>query len=64
MGMMTMFLLFLGFGSFAMYQVATTEEMPSGVDSVIKFLLAGMSLFAPYLVNKFASVFDSLKPKA
>lgn len=63
MGMMMILLMFIGFGSFAMYRFATTGDMPASLDGVIKFLLSGLTLFAPYLVNKFASVFESLKPK-
>ena len=29
----------------------------------IHFLMSGMTLFAPYVVNKFASMFESLTPK-
>ena len=33
------------------------------LDKVQGFLVSGLTLFAPYLVNKFASVFESLAPK-
>ncbi|MCE1234934.1 MAG: hypothetical protein LWW93_01120 [Hyphomicrobiales bacterium] len=29
--------------------------------AIVKFLLAGLTMFAPYLVNKFASVFEGLR---
>lgn len=60
MGLMVIMLMFLGFGALALYHFGMTGEMPKGVNDVVKFLTAGLTLFAPYLVNKFASVFDSL----
>ena len=46
-----------------MYRFAITGEMPRGIDDVIDFLLAGLALFAPYVANKFSSLFESLAPK-
>jgi hypothetical protein len=63
MGMVMIMLMFLGFGSISLFSFAKTGEMPASIDKVINYLLAGMTLFAPYLVNKFASVFQSLSPK-
>jgi hypothetical protein len=63
MGMLVILFMFLGFGSFAMYRFAMTGNMPSGMDEVINFLVAGLTLFAPYAVNKFSSLFESLAPK-
>lgn len=60
MGLMVILLLFLGFGSLALYQFAGTGQMPPDINDVVKFLVAGLTLFAPYLVNKFASVFESI----
>ena len=62
-GMFVLLLMFLGFGSFAMYRFAMTGDMPNGIGDVINFLVAGLTLFAPYLVNKFSSLFESLAPK-
>lgn len=64
MGLMVIMLMFLGFGTFALYRFAATGAMPSGINDVVKFLVAGLTMFAPYLVNKFASIFESLTPKA
>jgi hypothetical protein len=64
MGMMVLLLMFIGFGTFALYSFGKTGKIPSSIDKVVKFLLAGLTLFAPYTVNKFASVFESLSPKA
>jgi disulfide bond formation protein DsbB len=63
MGMLVILLMFLGFGTFALYWFAKTGKMPSGMDDVINFLVAGLTLFAPYVVNKFSSLFESLAPK-
>ena len=63
MGMMAILLMFVGFGSFSLYSFALTGAMPAQIDKVIYFLMSGMTLFAPYVVNKFASMFESLAPK-
>ncbi len=63
MGMMAILLMFLGFGSFTLYHFAATGQMPGGTDQMINFLVAGMTLFAPYVVNKFSSLFEGLAPK-
>lgn len=63
MGMLVILLMFLGFGTFAMYWFAKTGKMPEGMNDVINFLVAGLTLFAPYVVNKFSSLFESLAPK-
>lgn len=61
-GMMLILLMFLGFGIFAMYLFAKTGVMPN-TDDAVNFLAAGMTLFAPYLVNQFASLFEKLASK-
>jgi hypothetical protein len=63
MGMMAILLMFMGFGVFALYSFAFTGAMPAQIDKVIYFLLSGMTLFAPYVVNQFRSIFESLAPK-
>lgn len=60
MGMLVLILMFVGFGSFALYAFAASGALPPSIGEVGKFLLAGMTLFAPYAVNKFAGVFESL----
>lgn len=37
--------------------------MPDDIDRIVDFLVAGMTLFAPYVVNKFSSLFEGLAPK-
>ena len=63
MGMIVILLMFLAFGSFALFAFAKTGKMPSSIDQVVKFLLAGLTLFAPYAVNKFSKLFEGLAPK-
>jgi hypothetical protein len=60
MGMMVIVFLFVGFGVFAMYSFGATGALPDSMDTLIKFLAAGMTLFAPYVVNKFSSLFSGL----
>lgn len=63
MGMMGILLMFVGFGSFSLYAFALTGTMSSQIDKVIYFLMSGMTLFAPYVVSKFSSMFQSMSPK-
>jgi hypothetical protein len=59
-GMIFILMMFLAFGTFALYGVAKTGKMPDSTDTIVKFLVAGMTLFAPYVVNKFSAMFQSL----
>ena len=59
-GIIVILMMFLGFGTFALYGVAKTGKMPDSTDTIVKFLVAGMTLFAPYVVNKFSAMFQSL----
>lgn len=63
MGMVVILLMFLGFGAFALYGFAKTGKMPDSIDEVVNFLVAGLTLFAPYFVNKFSAIFENLKSK-
>ena len=56
MGMLVIVALFLGFGVFMLWGFAKSGRVPQTTE-VMKFLLSGMTLFAPYAVNKFASLF-------
>ena len=60
MGMMAILFMFVGFGVFALFSFGSNGVLPDSIDRVVKFLLAGLTLFAPYLVNKFASLFQGL----
>lgn len=57
MGMMAILFLFLGFGVFAIFEFGATGKVPATMNLVVTFLTSGLTLFAPYLVNQFASVF-------
>lgn len=48
--------LFLGFGAIIMFEYGKTGNI-TNADAIGKYLLAGLTLFAPYVVNKFSSVF-------
>lgn len=60
MGMLSILFMFIGFGTFALYGFGKTGNAPESVSDIVKFLAAGMTLFAPYVVNKFASLFQGL----
>lgn len=63
MGTLILILTFLAFGSFSLFAFAKTGNMPQSINGVVKFLLAGLTLFAPYTVNKFSKLFEGLAPK-
>jgi hypothetical protein len=60
MGMISILIMYLGFGTFLLYGFAKTGRMPDSIDTVVKFLVSGLTLFAPYVVNKFSSMFQSI----
>jgi hypothetical protein len=62
-GLIAILAMFVGFGAFALYHFAFDQDFSKGLDTVMKFLLGGMTMFAPYIVNKFASIFDWMTPK-
>jgi GH24 family phage-related lysozyme (muramidase) len=59
-GMLVILLLYLGFGVFCLYSFGMTCAMPAESDAVTHFLYAGLTLFAPYIANKFSSLFRPL----
>ncbi len=61
-GMIIIMFMFLAFGSFALFGFAKTGQMPESINSVVKFLVTGLTLFAPYAVNKFSKLFEGLTP--
>jgi uncharacterized membrane protein len=63
MGTVAILFLFLSFGAFALFYFAQTGQMPKGIDQAVTFLTAGLTLFAPYVVNKFSKSFETLSPK-
>jgi hypothetical protein len=55
-GLLGIFFLYVGFGVFLLFDFGTSQTIPD-TEKVTKFLLSGLTLFAPYLVNKFAGLF-------
>jgi len=55
-GTIAILFLFIGFGVIIMWEYGETGNI-TNADAVGKYLLAGLTLFAPYVVNKFSSVF-------
>jgi hypothetical protein len=64
-GLVAIVLIYAGFGLSVMQRYVADGTLPDGdkFKSVITFLLAGVGMFAPYIVNKFASVFETIAPK-
>ena len=62
MGTIVILFMFIGFGVLILLDFGKNGKIstPGSVSEIIKFLIAGMTLFAPYVVNKFASLFQSL----
>lgn len=61
-GMLVILFMYIGFGSLLLLDFGKNNKIsdPDALSEIIKFLVAGMTLFAPYLVNKFASLFQGL----
>lgn len=61
-GMLVILFMYIGFGSLLLLDFGKNNKIsdPDALSEIIKFLAAGMTLFAPYLVNKFASLFQGL----
>ncbi len=55
-GTIAILMLFLGFGAFILWNFANTGAI-TGASDIRNYLFAGLTLFAPYVVNKFSSVF-------
>ena len=53
-GMLAILALFIGFGVFILWGFAETGCVPSSASEALKFMLGGMTFFAPYAVNKVA----------
>ena len=57
LGTIAILFLYLGFGAFMLWGFATSGAMPAAAGDVSKYLVGGMTLFAPYIVNKFSAMF-------
>ena len=60
MGLVVILLLYLGVGAVVLFDLALNLQLPKQMDEVMKFLLSGVVLFAPYAVNQIRSAMDSL----
>ena len=61
LGSVVLVALYAGFGIFTLYFFASGQGVPTSTKDFLYVLAGGMSLFAPYIVNKFASVFEFFK---
>jgi hypothetical protein len=61
LGSVVLIVIYIGFGIFTLYFYASGQGVPTSTKDFLYVLAGGMSLFAPYVVNKFASVFDVFK---
>lgn len=59
-GTISILMLYIGFGLASLDKFVVSNTMPDMADAT-KFFYAGLVLFAPYIVNKFASVFSFFK---
>lgn len=59
LGSLAILMLYMGFGTFALYSFGLTCQLPASMPAVTTFLLSGLSLFAPYVANKIST---AIKP--
>ncbi|KQV66105.1 hypothetical protein [Rhizobium sp. Root1220] len=60
-GTVAILMLYVGFGLACLYRFAGGNEIPD-MSAGANFFYSGLVLFAPYLINKFSSVFSFFKP--
>jgi hypothetical protein len=61
LGSIAIMMLYIGAGLVVLQSLAKGAGVPEGTETLSKFFLWGMVLFAPYIVNKFASIFGWLR---
>jgi hypothetical protein len=62
-GLIGILLLYLGFGLEVLFRFGNGDPVPADtINTIEQMLLYGAIMFAPYIANKFSSVFDWLKP--
>ena len=61
LGTIAIMMLYIGGGLSVLYKFAISGEVPTGTKDLSTFFLYGMVLFAPYIVNKFSSIFSWMK---
>lgn len=62
-GLITLLVLFMGFGSIAMWYFATSAKMPD-FGGILNYFYAGAGLFVPYGLNQFKAAFEAFSPKS
>jgi hypothetical protein len=61
LGLVAILMLYVGAGLSVLYKFTSDGTVPSGTKEISTFFLYGLVMFAPYVVNKFASIFEWLK---
>ena len=56
LGTLAILFLFIGFGAFVLWDFAKSGAVPSSTAEITKYLAGGLTLFAPYAVNKLSSI--------
>lgn len=54
-GMIVIAFLYLSFGTFALVSFGNSGRFPSNLGDAVTFLVSGLTLFAPYAINRLAS---------
>jgi 4-hydroxybenzoate polyprenyltransferase len=55
--------MFIGFGILSLLEFGLSGNVSNCIEAVIKFLVACLTLFSLYAINKFADLFSSLSAK-
>lgn len=61
-GTVAILMIYIGFGTFSLYTYGLTCQMPASTVAVSTFLYSGLTLFAPYIANKFSGRLPAVKP--
>ena len=61
-GTVAILMIYVGFGTFSLYTYGLTCQMPASTVAVSTFLYSGLTLFAPYIANKFSGRLPAVKP--
>lgn len=61
LGAVAIMMLYIGAGLAVLMEFTTNQKIPDDTKEFTTFFLYGMVLFAPYIVNKFSTIFSWLK---
>ena len=61
-GMVSILLIYVGFGVFSLYTFGLTCQMPASTVAVSTFLYSGLTLFVPYVANKVSGLLQPTRP--